>query len=140
MRPTVAVDVHEMRSVVPENLEALGIAVVKRSLRVGDYDVGARTVVERKTTADLAMSLRSGRLWRQLGFLRRSCTFPVLLVEGRPPRVLLGDEPARGLMLAILDQGIAVLTSADPAETAAWISSLARRRQVWRPRGRPSPH
>jgi ERCC4-type nuclease len=140
MKPVrLDVDRHELRSAVPAALERLGVSVAVKSLAAGDYDVGAGTLIERKTTVDLVMSLRTGRLWRQMGALRHRSRFPVLLIEGRPPRTVLGAAAARGLVLAISDQGIVVLSSSGAPESAEWIASIAGRRQIRVPRDR-LPH
>ena len=134
---TVVVDVFEPASGVPLELQRLGVRVLARKLPVGDYDVGAGTLIERKTASDLVLSLRSGRLWRQLGNLRRRCPFPVLLVEGRASDWRLGEEASRGLVLAVVDQGVVLLSSENPGDSAMWIAALARRRQYRVPRDRP---
>jgi ERCC4-type nuclease len=133
----VEVDTNELKSSVPTELERLGIAVRVRPLAAGDYDVGAGTIVERKTTVDLAISLERGRLWRQIATLRGRARFPVLLVEGRSAVALLGDRAAKGLVIAIADQGVVVLNSSDSVDSARWIAGLARRRQKHVPRDRP---
>jgi ERCC4-type nuclease len=108
-----------------------------RALAIGDYDVGGATLIERKTTPDLAVSLRRGRFWRQIGSLRRNARFPVLLIEGSTPEALLGTETMRGLTLAVADQGVVVLRSIDQHDSARWIAGLARRRQARVARDRP---
>ena len=139
MRVHVVVDVHEVRSSVPAELLQLGIDIEIASLEAGDYDAGAATLVERKTTFDLALSLQNGRLWRQLGALRRRSSFPVLMIEGTPVESNSALKARRGLTLAVLDQGIVVLSARDARESAAWIAALAQRRQHHVPRDRP-PH
>src|SRR5947208_5386745 len=63
---------------MPEALAALGIEAVVEPLEAGDYDLGSRVLVERKTVVDLHLSLRRGRFWRQLDELRRAARLPHL--------------------------------------------------------------
>jgi ERCC4-type nuclease len=136
-RLAVEVDMYELKSRVPTELEQLGVTVRVQRLVAGDYDVGAGTIVERKTAIDLAVSLEHGRLWRQIARLRGRARFPVLLIEGRSPEALLGENAAKRLVIAIADQGVVVLNSSDSVDSARWIACLARRRQAHVPRDRP---
>ena len=126
---TITVDVRERRSDVPEALAALGVPISCVTLAVGDYAVGDR-VVERKTVADLHRSLVGGRLWGQVGALRRDPRRAYLLVEG--PDLDAGLVPARamrGALLKVIDNGIRILRTESPADTALWLSVLARQEQ-----------
>jgi ERCC4-type nuclease len=67
---------------VVEALRRLGTEVACSRLPTGDYDLGSGVLVERKTVADLHLSLERGRLWRQVGRLRRNSRLPYLLIEG----------------------------------------------------------
>ena len=49
-----------------------GISVAVRRLQLGDYQVADSLVVERKTLADFALSVRDGRLFSQVSRLARS--------------------------------------------------------------------
>jgi DNA excision repair protein ERCC-4 len=55
VRPSVPIgaDTFEKRSGIPDFLEELGASVRIERLRVGDYDVGGETLVERKSVLDL---------------------------------------------------------------------------------------
>lgn len=78
----IAVDTFERRSGVVEALAASGVEVEIGRLPIGDYDVGNGVLVERKTVADLHLSIERGRLWRQIGALRRLARLPYLIIEG----------------------------------------------------------
>jgi ERCC4-type nuclease len=126
----IVVDVHERASGIGELLEELGGDVRFASLPAGDYGVGAETLVERKTVADLHGSVLKGRLWPQMGKLRSESSFAYLAVEGRDlDRGPLHPNAVRGVCLAVIDLGIAVLRTADRADTARWLHRLAVRRQ-----------
>ena len=123
---TITVDVRERRSGVPRLLAELGLVVELVTLAVGDYAIGNR-VIERKTVSDLGHSLADHRLWSQVAALRRDPRRAYLIVEGAsldgdttPPRAL------RGAMLKVLDNGIRLLRTESPADSALWLSVLAR--------------
>lgn len=120
--------------------EELGTEVEIASLPAGDYAVGADTLVERKRVLDLHAAVIKGRLWPQLAKLRAAAAFPYLLVEGTDiDRGPLGGAAIRGVCLAAIDQGIALLRSGQPRDSALWIHRLAVRCQrVEPPAARPA--
>jgi ERCC4-type nuclease len=103
--------------------------VDEAALTAGDYAIGEDCLVERKAVRDLHRSLCSGRLWRQVGALRRSTKSPCLLVEGA---TIYGGPVAhaaiRGTLLAIADLGVLVIRSENPEDSARWIHQLLERR------------
>lgn len=136
----ILVDVHERQSHIGDVLvEELGAEVELVSLPAGDYFVGADTLVERKRVLDLHGAVIKGRLWPQLAKLRAAAAFPYLLVEGTDlDRGPLGGAAIRGVCLAAIDQGIALLRSGQPRDSALWIHRLAVRCQrVEAPAERP---
>ena len=133
----VVANVRETNSGVPALLARLGVKIVLRRLSVGDYAVGGGAIVERKTVRGLHLDLVAGRFWRQLGFFRRRARLPYLLVEG----VNLDDGPLtpnaiRGALLAAADQGVSLVRSSSPSDSAAWLRLLCARRQNGSPRNR----
>lgn len=62
----IVVDVRDFRSTLPSLLYGGGLAVVPRTLLVGDYVLSAEVCVERKGISDLFQSLASGRLYNQV--------------------------------------------------------------------------
>lgn len=126
--PAVVADVFERGSGIPAALQRLGAHVSIEPLTAGDYRVGGGIVVERKTVADLHGSLGRGRLWAQVGRIRDEAVTPILLVEGddldNGPR---HPNAVRGALLAILELGVGLLWSRDPADSALWLNRLAVR-------------
>src|ERR687887_145144 len=122
----VTADAYERRSEIPNFLEDLGAEVHAKLLTTGDYDVGGNTLVERKSVLDLHSCLLSGRLWLQLGKLRKEARYPFLLVEGR---ALEGgpSPPAsiRGACLSAVRLGIRLIRTNDQADSALWLYRLA---------------
>lgn len=135
----IVADVGEQWSGVPEALESGGVRVSLRRLRAGDYELGNGVCVERKTISDLHHSLERGRLWRQIGLIRRSTRLPYLLIEGGDlDRGPLEPSAIRGACLAVIGQGVAVLMSRDSIDSALWLRLLAERTSGIRPsRDRP---
>jgi ERCC4-type nuclease len=130
MTVAIVVDVHERASGIADALASLGADVTFGSLPAGDYVVGAGTLVERKSVADLHGAILKGRLWPQMGKLRSESQFSYLAVEGRDlDRGPLHPNAIRGACLAVIDQGIALLRTSDQADTARWLHRLAVRRQ-----------
>ncbi len=130
----IIVDVHERQSGIAETLAELGAEIEIESLRAGDYAVGADTLVERKRVLDLHAAVLKGRLWPQLGKIRAACAFPYLLIEGTDiDRGPLHHNAVRGVCLAVIDLGIAILRSGYQRDSALWIHRLAVRCQELEP-------
>src|SRR5919106_6442991 len=126
----IVVDVQEARSGVPALLEELGAEVELAALSAGDYALGAHTIVERKRVLDLHGAVRKNHLWPQLAKLRAACAFPYLLVEGTNlDRGGLHPNAIRGVCLAAIDAGIALLRSDHQRDSARWLHRLAVRCQ-----------
>ena len=131
----ILADVHELPSGVPGRLAALGVDVEISALPAGDYCVARGVLVERKSVLDLHDSLLKGRLWRQVGALRRASSRPFLLVEGRDlDRGPIHPHAIRGVCLAVQEQGIHIIRTTDVQDTALWLWRLAVRARITRPR------
>lgn len=123
---TVVADDRERASGVIESLAATsGVSVEVRHLKLGDFDVDGRLLVERKTTFDFALSVIDGRLFRQAYRLmtseRRTCLIP----EGPPTDIKMSREALQGAMITVtMIFGQPVLRSRAPAETA-WLMLTA---------------
>jgi ERCC4-type nuclease len=126
----IVVDVHERQSGIPSLLEELGAEVELAHLRAGDYAASEDTIVERKQVLDLHSAVVKGHLWAQLAKLRGACAFPYLLVEGNNlDRGGLSPNAIRGVCLAVIDQGVALLQTSHQRDSARWLHRLAVRCQ-----------
>jgi ERCC4-type nuclease len=133
--PEIVVDIHERSSGIAASLARLGIGVTVRHLDIGDYLVESSVIVERKAVPDLHMSVRQGRLWRQVWELIDTGRRPFLLVEGDHLAAGPLDEDAlRASLLAIGEHGITVVRSRGAADSAQWLRLMALR--AWQ-RDRP---
>jgi DNA excision repair protein ERCC-4 len=136
---TITADVHEQRSGIPGRLASLGADVTVVSLVRGDYVVGPSPVVERKTIADLHASVAGGRLWQQMRRISDDGR-PYLLIEGRSIFAgAVAPDAIRGMCLALIDLGVALIRSDGPMDSARWLARLADRRRAGAVRVRP-PH
>jgi ERCC4-type nuclease len=125
----IVADVHERASGIPSTLERLGAHVTIRSLTRGDYVLGPGSLVERKTTTDLHLTVQRGRFWNQM-YKLRGASQPVLLVEGRSLWLSsegLPRDAVRGVLLTVANLGVCVIRSEDAADSAAWLIRLAKR-------------
>jgi len=123
---TVTADDRERPSGVIESLATTeGISVEVRRLKLGDYDVAGRLLVERKTTFDFAISVIDGRLFRQAYRLMMSQRRTCLILEGPLSGIQMTREALQGAMITVtLIFGQPVLRSRTPAETA-WLMLTA---------------
>jgi ERCC4-type nuclease len=109
-------------------------------LQFGDFVVEGRFTVERKTAADLLLSLQTGRIFRQVAGMKRHTTRPLLLVERGGLQVGATVAPSvRGLLASLSAMWyLPVLWTADAAESAELLVTLGRlwvrdRRETWAP-------
>jgi ERCC4-type nuclease len=116
------------------------VLIEMRSLRCGDYALPNGVLVERKAVPDLHDALVRGRFWPQIGRLRDACSAPYVVVEGSSiDRGPLSPDAVRGACLAVAGQGIVLVQTQGPRDTACWLHLLALRRAGLRPsRDRPA--
>lgn len=143
----IAIDDRERSSRVKTALKRNGNVYISiKRLHLGDYQVNNTLLVERKTLADFARSVRDCRLFNQVGRLARERTMRTcLILEGtvdRSSRLAIPKPAFRGALVTVtLVFGLPVLRSATPEETADLILYAAnqlRRRDVRLPRRRGS--
>src|SRR4051812_15804664 len=77
-------DHREERSGIPAALSAEGVEGLPMRLPVGDYVLSDRLVVERKSSTDLAASIKDRRLFEQVDRLKAAYPAVVLIVEDEP--------------------------------------------------------
>jgi ERCC4-related helicase len=126
-------DARELGAPVTRELAKLGVLIKSETLEVGDFVLSDRVVVERKSVEDFASSIIDGRLFNQAANLRDSYAKPIIVVEGG---ALTGSgrvrpEAMMGAYASILiDYGIPVIWTHEPAETAHLLFAIARREQI----------
>jgi len=110
--------------------EMENVDVSIRRLPIGDYQIGSRVIVERKTIKDFAISIVDGRLFRQMIRLANSTSQGVLILEGTAADTVdlkITRECMQGALITVsLILGIPVLRSRHPSETAKLIVYIWR--------------
>ncbi len=132
MGPAIVVDDRETSSKVVEHLHALGSSLSVKRLPFGDYQIGDRIVVERKTTRDFVDTLIERDLFGQLKGLSGHALRPVLIIEGDDLYTERDVNPyaLRGALAAIaIDLAITPFFTRDAQETAQMLVVLARREE-----------
>jgi len=130
--PEITADDRETSSRVVEHLSELGARLQVRRLDQGDYLVGDRILVERKTARDFADTLVERDLFGQIRDLASGSSRPVLIIEGGDIYTARDVNPAaiRGALAAIaVDLGVAIFFTKDELETAQMILTLGRREE-----------
>ncbi len=119
----IEADDRESRSQVVAILRSLpGVTVCIRHLKVGDYQVAGRCLIERKSVVDLAASIIDGRLFAQAHRLSRAAAAVALLLQGRWEDLgtsAIRREAVQGALVSLsIVFGLPVLRSSDAGETA----------------------
>jgi ERCC4-type nuclease len=127
----IIADDRECRSEVINSLSGIeNVDVCIRRLSLGDYQIGDRVIVERKTLNDYAKSIVDGRLFKQMMRLASANPMGVLILEGTASDIVeigMTREAMQGALITVsLILGIPVLRSKDPSETAKLIVYIAR--------------
>ncbi len=128
--PEVVVDDRELVSKVSECLSAAGARIRLERLTMGDYRIGDRILVERKTTRDFVDTLIERDLLGQIRQMAANCIKPVLIIEGSDLYSQRDIHPnaIRGALAAIgINFGVTMFTTSGPQETAELLMILARR-------------
>jgi ERCC4-type nuclease len=118
----IIADDREPESVI-DALKALpGVRVTISRLKLGDYQIDQRLLVERKSLPDFALSILDGRLFSQAARLAVSEIQATMILEGTGADLAacgLRREALQGALVSVsLVFGIPVLRSTGPGETA----------------------
>lgn len=130
--PKIIIDDRELVSKVAEYLSSAGAVIRIERLFQGDYKIGDRILVERKTSRDFVDSLIDRDLLDQLRDMARVCPKPVLIIEGGDIYAQRDIHPnaIRGALAAIsVSMGITIFQTRDPGDTADLLLVLARREE-----------
>ncbi len=130
--PRVVADDRETSSRVVEGLRLAGAALEIAHLENGDYAIGERILVERKTARDFVDTLVERDLLGQVRALADAVPRPILVIEGGDLYAQRNIHPnaIRGALAAIaVDMGVTLFFTADDRETAELLLVLARREE-----------
>ena len=146
MKETLAIliDDRERSQTIRQALAAMsGVTSRLQRLAIGDYQVDGRLLFERKTLHDFAVSVKDGRLFRQMTRLALSPLKSVLILEGSSRdlrRAGVRREALQGALITVsLVLGIPVLRALVPEETAQLIVYAGRQARRIADGGLPRP-
>jgi Fanconi anemia group M protein len=148
MNISITIDHREKTSHLPELLAGEGVVLSYETLKAGDYRVNDQILIERKTADDFALSMLSGRLFRQCSRMRASGLVCLIIVEGDlfGTRHEISAEALQGALLSVMTRWqIPVYRVSDKKETAQAIVRVGLQNMkaetnfaVWQKSGRKS--
>jgi ERCC4-type nuclease len=130
--PKIIIDDRETSSKVVEVLSGMGAAIRLQRLEYGDYAIGDRILVERKTARDFVDTLVNRDLLGQMKVMAEVSIRPVLIIEGGDLYTQRDIHPnaIRGVLAALtVDMGVSVLFTRDEQDTAQMLFVLAKREE-----------
>ena len=141
--PAIRIDDRETSSKVVEELSGMGAAIRLERLPQGDYAIGDRILVERKTARDFVDTLINRDLLGQAKALADAVPRPVMVIEGGDIYTQRDMNPnaLRGVLAALaIDMGITLLFTRDELETARMLFVIAKREERERGERKTHPH
>jgi Fanconi anemia group M protein len=141
--PLVIADDREGSSKVVEALHRSGISMGFERLEFGDYAIGDRILVERKTARDFTDTLVERDLIGQIKRMADAAIKPVLIIEGEDLYTQRNINPnaVRGALCAIsIGMGVSIFRTKTPEETADLLCVMAKREDNTTEGGLKSPH
>ena len=140
--PLIIADDRESSSKVVECLHNSGVSISLERLLYGDYAIGDRVLVERKTARDFVDTLVERDLIGQIKRMSDAVLKPVLIIEGDDlySKRNISPNAIRGALCAIsVGLGVSIFYTKTPEETADMLFVIANREEG-REGGMKSPH
>lgn len=141
--PKIIIDDRETSSKVVEVLSNLGAVIRIERLPHGDYAIGDRILVERKTARDFVDTLINRDLLGQVKAMAESATRPVMIIEGGDLYAQRDMHPnaIKGVLAALtVDMGVSILFTSDEQDTAQMLFVLSKREDGERGERKVHPH
>ncbi len=129
------IDFREQRSGIISEIKKLsGVLTVELStLSVGDYWIGDKIIVERKTLIDFLNSIKTGRIFHQAYRIVQSDKNGLIILEGDKSMVdssLMSRRAVQGVLIHLtVFLGIPVIRSLNIHETAALLIDICHQSQ-----------
>ncbi len=127
----IIVDSREFKSRVVRELFKSGVKIQSMKLMIGDYLIGEKICVERKSVKDFVDSLVDKRIFEQLRKMKEYYEKPVLIIEGEKDWYgvrKVHPNAIRGLLSSIaVDYEIPIIKSKNDYDTSQIIKSLGER-------------
>lgn len=126
----ILVDHREKKSMVYDFLKKMKISLRSVHLKVGDYIISDRTVIERKEAKDFVKSIIDGRLFEQRIYLKKNFTNSIIIVEGSFNNNGMNENAIKAAIASIvIDEKISLISTKNENDTAKMIYWLARKEQ-----------
>ena len=141
--PKIIIDDRETSSKVVEVLSNMGAVIRIERLPHGDYAIGDRILVERKTARDFVDTLINRDLLGQIKAMAESATRPVIIIEGGDLYTQRDMHPnaIKGVLAALtVDMGVSILFTRDEQDTAQMLFVLSKREDGERGERKVHPH
>ena len=141
--PKIIIDDRETSSKVVEVLSNMGAVIRIERLPHGDYAIGDRILVERKTARDFVDTLINRDLLGQVKAMAESATRPVMIIEGGDLYTQRDMHPnaIKGVLAALtVDMGVSILFTRDEQDTAQMLFVLSKREDGERGERKVHPH
>jgi ERCC4-related helicase len=141
--PRIIIDDRETSSKVVEVLSGLGADICLKRLPHGDYAIGDRILIERKTARDFVDTLINRDLLGQVKAMAEVAPRPVLIIEGGDVYTQRDIHPnaIKGVLAALtIDMGVSLLFTRDEQDTAQMLFILAKREDSERGERKVHPH
>ena len=141
--PRIIIDDRETSSKVVEELSGMGAAIRIERLPQGDYAIGDRILIERKTARDFVGTLIDRDLLGQVKAMADAVPRPILIIEGGDIYTERDMHPnaIRGVLAALtVDMGVSLLFTKDEQETAQMLFVIAQREDAGRGERKVHPH
>jgi len=134
MQTRIVVDDRETRCGIVEILEGTeSVSVTVNRLTCGDYEIDGKLLFERKTLADLIISVKDGRLFRQGCKLAQEEKRGIIILEGTSNDLVssgMRREAIQGALITLtVFLGIPLLRSRNLQETVRLMLYTARQNQ-----------
>lgn len=137
------IDFREQRSGIVEELEKITGEFTFRieQLLTGDYWIGDRIIIERKTLDDFMVSIKTGRIFRQGYRMSQSGKNALIILEGDKSHIVTGSMSRQAVQGALIHLtvflGIPVIRSLNIRETASLLADIcdqSQRQELPRPK------
>ncbi len=132
---TLKIDYREQRSSIVSEIEKITnqFDIEIKQLPIGDYIIGDKIIIERKTITDFLASIKNGRIFQQAYRMENSSCFPLLILEGEKPQpesTKMKRTAIQGVLLHFaVVLNIPILRSKNIKETAWLINQIAAQYQ-----------
>ena len=126
----IIIDDRETSSKVVEVLSNMGAVIRIERLPHGDYAIGDRILVERKTARDFVDTLINRDLLGQVKAMAESAPRPLIIIEGGDIYAQRDMHPnaIKGVLAALtVDMGVSILFTRDEQDTAQMLFVLSKR-------------